>query len=447
MTPSQPCFLEAEAPKPTRPRCEWASPKGLHALRNISYTDWIIRNRQLTEKGGAGVLKGIPPRVKLVIFALSFNEIAVGYLTVYLTAYFPELSISPGVVGFLVGLQGLVLVIAGIPLGILSDRIGRRPLLLFGTLVSPPAILVFAYTTNLALLASSAILLGLAESAALSSWNALIADQTDGANRVPAYSLSFIVSTVSMATGSALPVLIPVIRGAVGLDSASLHKDIFVLVGVAALVTPVMMAIVLRGYHESSHPTRLGSVRGLSVLAKFSVSNGMIGLGAGFIIPLIPTWLYLKFGVPDAYSGPLLALSSITIALAALVSSKLSAKYGPVRAIVAAQGLSTVFMLSLAFIPNAAVAAGIYIVRAMLMNMSSPILDSYLMSIVPKDQRGLASSINSLVWRLPNSASTIVGGLLLGLGRYDLPFYIATAFYVAAISLFYVNFRNVTPTN
>ncbi len=415
-------------------------------LRNISYTDFY-QDRHLTERGPARILREIPPRVRLVIFALSFNNVAVGYLIVYLTAYFPELSISPGVVGFLVGLQGLVLVVAGIPLGILSDRIGRRPLLLFGTLVSPPAILVFAYTTNLALLASSAVMLGLAESAALSSWNALIADQTDGTNRVPAYSLSFVVSTVSTAFGSAIPILIPAIRGAVGLDSASIHKDLFVLVGVAAMVTPALMGIALRGYHENSRPTKLGPARGLSVLTKFSVSNGMVGLGAGFIIPLIPTWLYLKFGVPDAYSGPLLALSNVTIALGALVSPRLSASYGPVKAIVAAQGLSTVFMLSLPFIPNAAAAAGIYIVRAMLMNMSSPILDSYLMSIIPNDQRGLASSINSLVWRLPNSASTIIGGLLLGIGRYDIPFYLATGFYVVSISLFYVNFRNVAPAD
>src|SRR3989442_15954771 len=85
-------------------------------------------------------------------------------------------------------------------------------------------------------------------------------------------------------------------------------------------------------------------------LLRFSGTNGLIGLGAGFFIPLVPTWLFLKFGVADTWSGPLLALANVTIGLAATVSASLARRYGPVRAIVMAQGASTVFMFSLAFV-------------------------------------------------------------------------------------------------
>jgi len=102
-------------------------------------------------------------------------------------------------------------------------------------------------------------------------------------------------------------------------------------------------------------------------------------------------------------------------------------------------------MLSLAFVPNAALAASLYIVRAALMNMASPLMDSYLMGIITSEERGLASAINSIIWRLPNSVSTILGGMILGAGLYSLPFLLATAFYATAIFLFYSVFKNVSP--
>jgi predicted MFS family arabinose efflux permease len=80
------------------------------------------------------------------------------------------------------------------------------------------------------------------------------------------------------------------------------------------------------------------------------------------------------------------------------------------------------------------------------MNMGVPLLDSFLMGIVTKEERGLASAINSIFWRLPNSASTVVGGILLTSGSFEVPFFLATGFYVVAIVLFYRVFKDVRPS-
>jgi len=67
------------------------------------------------------------------------------------------------------------------------------------------------------------------------------------------------------------------------------------------------------------------------------------------------------------------------------------------------------------------------------------------MSIISPEERGLASAINSIVWRLPNSITTIIGGILLENGQLTLPFMIAAGFYVVSIVLLYATFRNVKP--
>jgi predicted MFS family arabinose efflux permease len=69
------------------------------------------------------------------------------------------------------------------------------------------------------------------------------------------------------------------------------------------------------------------------------------------------------------------------------------------------------------------------------------------MGIVTQEERGLASAINTVVWRLPNSISTIIGGILLASGIFDLPFYIATALYMVAIGIFYSQFKNIRPNS
>lgn len=53
--------------------------------------------------------------------------------------------------------------------------------------------------------------------------------------------------------------------------------------------------------------------------------------------------------------------------------------------------------------------------------------------------------MNSLVRRLPNSITTVVGGVILASGDYALPFLLATPFYVIGISGFYGVFRRTKP--
>ncbi len=92
-----------------------------------------------------GFFSKIPRKLKWLIVALVFNNVAIGYLLVYLTAFFPELNISAGIVGLLLGLEG-AMVLLSIPLGILSDRRGRQKLLLIGTSLVPLPIIMIALT-------------------------------------------------------------------------------------------------------------------------------------------------------------------------------------------------------------------------------------------------------------------------------------------------------------
>lgn len=384
----------------------------------------------------------------LLIGVMAVNNFALSYLMIVIAAYLPQIGVSTATVGLVMGVEGLSMAFLAIPFGFFSDRRGRKRILILGSFGVVPIFFVVAMTKETLPLVLAGMLGGIAEGAYLSTVNALIADQTVPENRDSAFTLSFILGGAGGSLGTALPFFVPALGLLFGLSSHSVHSDLLIFFGVVSAIVPFWLYLILRGYRETLRPG-MGLLRGRSTrnLLKFSGINSLIGLGAGFIIPLIADWLWLKFAVPDTYSGPILALAGATIGLAALYSPRLSRRLGPVKAITLTEGLSLVFMVSLAFMGNVTVAVLFYIIRAMLMNMSSPLSDSFLMGIVVPEERGLASSINSVIWRIPNSVTTIVGGAILASGNYVLPFLLAGAFYAVAISLFYPTFRKVKPVS
>ncbi len=389
----------------------------------------------------------VPPRVKWLIYLLSFLTVSQGFYYVIVTGYLPELGVSEEAVGLILGVSAASVVLSAVPLGMLSDRRGRKRVFLIGTMGLPPALLVYAFTTDLGYLVAAAIVVGVAQGAFLTTWNAMIADQTTLKNRDHAFSLSFVTNIVASGIGGSVFILFPLLSDLTGASVVTLHRDALVFFAGFACLSPLSLAILLRRFEEVSYPRRQRFVRGpkTGLLLRFSLLNGLIGLGAGFIIPLIATWFWAKYSIPDTYTGPLLAASNMTIGFAALWSAGLARRYGPVKAIALTEGLSTIFMVSVPFAPGAVAAGGLYIVRSALMMMSSPISDSYLMSIIAPEDRGMASAINSIVWRLPNSATTVVGGALLNDGEFVLPFLLAASFYIVSITAFYVVFRRVRP--
>src|SRR5256712_13769480 len=137
------------------------------------------------------------------------------------------------------------------PLGVLSDRGGRKKLLLIGSSLVPIPIILIALAINVAVLIVAAILLGIEESAALSTWNAIIADQTSLENRDASFSLSFILGNGAVAFGFLLPTFIPTIQSLTGLGSIPIHEDLLVLVGLVSAITPVWLFRVLKDYNET----------------------------------------------------------------------------------------------------------------------------------------------------------------------------------------------------
>ncbi len=189
-----------------------------------------------------GFLALVPSRVKWLIVVLSANTLGVGYFSIVLTAFLPQVGVSTTIVGTIVGAEGITLVILSIPLGILSDRRGRKWILILASLGLPPVFLTLALTRFPFYLVLAGVVTGIAEGGFLATFNAIIADQTpakEGRNN--AFAFSFILSTVSSGVGYAIPLAFPFIGVHLGISALLLHRDVLLIFGISSFSLPVLL--------------------------------------------------------------------------------------------------------------------------------------------------------------------------------------------------------------
>ena len=364
--------------------------------------------------------EAIPRDTRNIVLGAGPLAAGLGFYQVALAVFLPLEGISITNLGILLATLGLTTVAFSIPFAILSDRYGRKEIMLVGSTLGAIVIMIPGLSSNFVILEISAVVGGVGQAMYVGTWNAYLADTTTFDVRPETFSLSFMTFAIAGGMGTFLPAFFPLF----GTNLLTAHRITFIALGLVSSLTAFTV-------HNWAAKTRRETPRkgilphkSLGLIMKFSAANLLIGLGAGLIIPLIPTWFYLRFGVTDVFSGPLIAASNIMMGLTAVGAPRVARRVGLVNGIVMTQAMSTVFLLAIPFCPSAVVAGVLYVIRSVLMNMASPLSDTFLMNMIAEDERATASSFNAVLWNLPNAGSTVVGGSLLNNGNLSLPFYL-----------------------
>jgi MFS family permease len=389
---------------------------------------------------------GTPKEAKYLIYASVMPAVAYGLIFTDISYFLTTVQgLSANFTGVVISAMGISTFVASIFLGIAADIYGRKKLLIAGNVLASLILVVFALTTNPLILLMAAIFEGISEAAVLASSSALLAEKAMDEKRTSVFSLYGFAQSIAFGLGSfAIPAV--VVFELSGFTNKESHILLYVLIAVLSLIST---SIMLKVSESKIRKKPKGSIMDLlprkskNILLKYVVTSAIIAFGAGMVVPLMTLWFNLQYGISDALSAPILAISSILIGLAILVAPQIAKKFGLAKAIVITQAISTVFMFLTPISPNYALAGFIYSMRALLMNMASPLSQSMIMGLVAEDERGTASGISGALWRLPNALSTFIGAWLMGIGLLAEPFFLAGALYIVSIILFWYYFRKV----
>jgi MFS family permease len=392
-----------------------------------------------------GEFSGIPKEAKYLIYAGILPAIAYGMFSTDIAYFLTHIQgLSDVFMGSLIMIIGLSSVVFSIPLGMISDRYGRKKMLIIGNIIASAVIAVFALTDNPSILVIAAFLSGISEASFATSSNAMMAEKAGDLKRTAVFSLNGVINGISFGLGGfAIPLTF--FFSHIGFNDKDSHILLYVILASLSMLSTLIMLKITesRALKKSKNIKSFFPQKSKGVLFKYVLTGSIVAFGAGMFVPLMARWFYLAYGISDALSGPLLGTANILIGFATISAPYLAKRIGLVNSIVTTQAFSTLFMFTIPVSPTFLVASTLYIIRTFLMNMAGPLQQSMIMGLVAEDERGVASGISSALWRLPNSLSTGIGAWLLQNGLLAAPFYIATILYILSISLFWKFFKNI----
>ncbi len=151
-------------------------------------------------------------RAIIILAVLGAAAFAATWNVVFLAPVLPRVAedtgVSVSVAGQLVTVSALVALVFLVTLGPLSDRYGRRPLLMIGLAVMGVAALGSAFTSNYAGLMSLRVLSGIADALVLPSAAAAVADYFRGKDREVALNVLLVPMGGAAVVGLPVVVLI-----------------------------------------------------------------------------------------------------------------------------------------------------------------------------------------------------------------------------------------------
>ena len=402
-------------------------------------------------RGFLASFRGLPRVAWLLIGAGSVFWVLVGLYSVSLPIYLKRAGYDELFIGFVLTLTGLVAVLLVVPFGLLADRFGRKRMMMIGAVANVASgailaapIVVPTLSGHSALFLGFAVVAGFAEAAFFSTWGALLADSAPAARRTAVFGLSFFFSQLAGGAGNVLGSFADYTFTA---SLANLETAYGMAFGITAVIAALALFFLRAArVHEElaaeGAPAFRLPKKSRGIIWKFLASNLIIGFGAGIVIPLFTLWFFLRFGLAETFTGPLLGVSAVVNAFAFLVAPAIADRYGFVRTIVSVSGVATVLLVLIPIVPDLYAVAVLYIVRNALMNMTWPVSSAFLMNTVDASERSAASAVTGAAFRLPFAVSTTIGGALL---RVDLslPFFVTGVFYTAGVFAFWAFFRNV----
>ncbi|MBS4176674.1 MFS transporter [Lederbergia citrea] len=394
--------------------------------------------------------------IRNAFYANIFSQIGLGVFMVIYNFYIRELGFPDQMNGKVISMTALATAIILIPAGILSDRIGRKKVILFGMALTGLSLFFRSIIEPQSFLLVAAFGTGLTQAFIQVSIIPLLAENSRSEERVQLFALHFGVMTASNVIGNLFGGFMTDTLGSVYSPLMSIRVTL--MIGSIIFFIGLFPLLKIKEERKPSlvkdAKQSLGSLNNLKIqknnvklIILFAVAQLLIGFGAGLVIPYLNLYFADRFHASNASIGLIISLGQAATAVAMFIGPAVVRRVGEVRAVVLLQLASLPFLLLTGFTNSLLLATIGFLFRQALMNAGNPIQMSLMMSKVDDSVKGFANSVNQMVFNL---GWALMGPVSMGLvayygsyNGYALVFSITCILYLCGSIYFYIVFKSI----
>jgi MFS family permease len=391
---------------------------------------------------------------KLILATRALRGLADGAVSVILPSYLTAIGFSPLKVGAIV--FGTLLGSAALTLwvGLATDRLGRRRVLLAASALMLLTGIGFATLTSFWPLFAVAVIGTLNPSAGdvslfLPVEQAALAEAAAVGDLTSMFALYNVAGALAGALGALASGIPAIIAVGHGLALAPALRSGFVAYSIIALIAFAVyrrLSPTVEAVHGPGKSAPLAKSR--SIVLRLSALFSLDSLGGGFVIQsLLALWLFRRFNISVQVAGTFFFAAGLLGSLSNFVSSALAARVGRINTMVFTHLPSNLLLIIAALMPTAGLTMLFLLLRASMSQMDVPARQSYVMAVVPPEERAAAATVTNVPRSLASAIAPLPAGAMLNQSSFGWPLICAGVLKSLYDILLLIQFRAVKPSD
>jgi MFS family permease len=389
---------------------------------------------------------------KLFLLATLLYGFSFSVWELFFNLYILSLGFNNDILGLIRSATPTAALVLGLPLGLLSDRIGRKTSMLIGLAVGFFGMFMQVHLVNPLLI----FIFGLVQGAGIMlftvSRSPFIMAASKIENQATIFSLSFGLLTLASMIGNLVAGQAPaLVENWIGYPRGSAASYQWVIsAGIIFASTALIPTFLIKEHKEKIDGRETSvSIRKLlrklvnrPVVRQLALINLITGFGAAILIPYLNVFLRSKFDISDNLLGLIFSLAALMVFTGSMITPWLvRITHSRIIPTVVTQGTSILFLFTLGFSPYLWLAAVSLLLRNVLMQMSSPLIENFAMLVSEPQEQGVISSIRGMGWQTGQAVGIFVSGLVQTRFGFS-PLFITTGIlYILSTSLTWIYFR------
>jgi predicted MFS family arabinose efflux permease len=384
-----------------------------------------------------------PPLFWIIVGTLFIDSIGSTLLFPFFALYITQkFGVGMTEAGVLLGMSSLFGLIGSMIGGALTDRFGRRQLILFGLVFSALSSLLFGLASDVSLLYVLVVIVGLLSRMSAPAHDAMLADILPEDKRQEAFGITRVVGNFAWILGTALG----------GLIAAQSFLALFIIDAVLSLI----VALILYRFLPETKPT-------FDVDTKTTKNDSFVTTVAGYRVVLrdlayvvftmagmisllvyqqqyssLSVYLRDVYGITSKDYGIMLAIAGVEVVLFQLWISRTIKKYPPFLVMVFGTFFFVFGFTMIGFVQSLFLFILSIAVITIGEMITFPTNKALAINFAPAEMRGRYMAIYDLGWTLPATLGPAAAGVILDQYNPNLLWYLGGILCAVSALSFYV---------